>query len=95
MLTLAGTDTVCGQAGIGNMTNSYSPPFQTAHTLLTFFVVALLHPDAQKLAQKELDMVTGRERLPTFEDRSKLPFVEAICTELMRWKPVAPLGELV
>jgi hypothetical protein len=24
-----------------------------------------------------------------------LPFVEAICTELMRWKPVAPLGELV
>jgi cytochrome P450 len=75
------------------MTNSEGPPFQTGHTLLSFFVAALLRPDAQKLAQKELDTVTGRERLPKFEDRPNLPFVDAICTELMRWRPTTPLGE--
>ncbi len=63
--------------------------------MLSFFVAALLRPDTQKLAQEELDTVTGRERLPTFEDRPKLPFVNAICTELIRWRPVAPLGEFL
>ncbi|KAI0291059.1 cytochrome P450 [Multifurca ochricompacta] len=42
--------------------------------------------------QDELDAVTGRERLPTFDDRPKLPFVEAVCKEILRWRPVAPLA---
>ena len=46
------------------------------------------------MAQKELDAVTMRERLPTFEDRPRLPFVDAICKEVKRWKPAVPLGEL-
>ena len=47
------------------------------------------------MAQEELDAATRRERLPTFEDRPKLPFVDAICKEVLRWRPVAPLGELL
>ena len=47
------------------------------------------------MAQKELDAVTRKERLPTFEDRLKLPFVDAICKEVIRWKPVAPLSKLL
>ena len=66
-----------------------------ALTLLSFFVAALLRPEIQKMAQEELDTVTRRERLPTFEDRPKLPYVDAICKELIRWKPVAPLSELL
>lgn len=59
---------------------------------MSFFVGVLLHPDVQSKAQAELDAVTGRERLPTFEDRPRLPFVDAVCKETLRWMPVAPLG---
>jgi hypothetical protein len=60
---------------------------------MPFFVAALLRPEIQTMAQKELDAVTMRERLPTFEDRPRLPFVDAICKEVKRWKPAVPLGE--
>ncbi|PSR75208.1 hypothetical protein PHLCEN_2v9249 [Hermanssonia centrifuga] len=39
----------------------------------------------------ELDSVVGRDRTPTFEDRSELPYIEAIIKELFRWRPAAPL----
>ena len=51
-----------------------------------------LNPAVQKKAQAEVDAVIGRERLLTFDDRDRLPYVEALCTELLRWIPVAPLG---
>jgi cytochrome P450 len=51
-----------------------------------------VHPDIQKKAQSEIDTVIGTHRLPEFEDRPSLPFVEALYREVMRWKPVAPLG---
>jgi hypothetical protein len=62
---------------------------------MVFVVAILLRPEVQTMAQKELDAVTKRERLPTFEDRSMLPFVDAICKEVVRWNPVTPLGELL
>ena len=52
----------------------------------------LLYPDIQRKAQDELDSVTGRERLPTFEDRPRLPFIDAVCKETLRWRPITPLG---
>lgn len=64
----------------------------TASSLMSFFVAALLRPEIQTIAQRELDAITRRERLPTFEDRSRLPFVDAICKEILRWRPVVPLG---
>ncbi|KAJ6466205.1 cytochrome P450 [Mycena sanguinolenta] len=41
----------------------------------------------QKKAQAEIDTVIGAGRLPEFEDRPSLPFVEALYREVMRWKP--------
>ncbi|KAI0278757.1 cytochrome P450 [Russula aff. rugulosa BPL654] len=64
----------------------------TASSLMSFMVAALLRPEIQTIAQKELDAVTRRERLPTFKDRSKLPFIDAICKEILRWRPVVPMG---
>src|SRR5579863_518454 len=59
----------------------------------SFFVAMLLYPDVRKKAQDELDSAIGRDRLPTFEDRPRLPFVDAVCKETLRWRPLAPLGE--
>jgi cytochrome P450 len=77
------------------MLTQTSPRFQTASSLMSFFVAALLRPEIQTIAQEELDAVTRRERLPTIEDRSRLPFVDAVCKEVTRWRPVVPLGELL
>jgi cytochrome P450 len=55
----------------------------------------LLSPDIQKKAQDELDSVIGRDRLPTFEDRPRLPYVDAVCKEVLRWHPVVPAGESI
>lgn len=62
---------------------------------MSFFVAALLRPEIQTIAQKELDAVTKRERLPTLEDRPRLPFINAICKEVQRWRPVVPMGALI
>lgn len=34
----------------------------------------------------------GNDRLPTFEDLPKLPYIKAITSETLRWRPVAVLG---
>jgi cytochrome P450 len=52
----------------------------------------VLYPDAQKKAQQEIDKVIGPHRLPNFEDRHSLPFVEAFYREIKRWHPLLPLG---
>ncbi|KAJ7032490.1 cytochrome P450 [Mycena alexandri] len=64
----------------------------TASSLGSFFFAMAVHPDAQKKAQSEIDSVVGTRRLPEFEDRPSLPFVEALFREIMRWRPALPLG---
>jgi hypothetical protein len=58
----------------------------------SLFLVLVLFPQVQGRAQAELDAVIGRDRLPTFDDRPRLPYIEALCKELMRWNMVTPLG---
>lgn len=53
------------------------------------------YPDIQKKAQAELDAVVGRYRLPDFDDRDSLPYINAIVKESMRWNQVLPLGKIV
>ncbi|KAJ7290029.1 cytochrome P450 [Mycena rebaudengoi] len=43
-------------------------------------------------AQEELDRVVGRQRLPAGSDIQSLPYITAVITEVLRWRPVAPLG---
>ncbi|KAF7374544.1 O-methylsterigmatocystin oxidoreductase [Mycena sanguinolenta] len=64
----------------------------TVSSIASFFLAMALHPEIQKRAQTEIDTVIGTDRLPEFEDRPSLPFVEALYREVMRWRPVAPLG---
>jgi cytochrome P450 len=51
-----------------------------------------LFPDVQDKAQEELDRVVGRQRLPAGSDIQSLPYITAVITEVLRWRPVAPLG---
>ena len=52
----------------------------------------VLSPESQRKAQEELDSVVGLDRLPDFEDRKNLPYINALCKEVLRWHPVVPIG---
>jgi len=60
--------------------------------IYAFFLAMTIYPDIQARAQAELDSVVGNDRLPTFDDRDSLPYVNAICKEVLRWNVIAPLS---
>lgn len=47
---------------------------QTITVVSHFLLAMMLHPETQRKAQQELDSVVGTDRLPTFEDRERLPY---------------------
>ncbi|KAI9448685.1 cytochrome P450 [Lactarius psammicola] len=55
-------------------------------------VLGSMFQEVQKRAQAELDSVISRDRLPTYDDKPRLPYIEAISKELLRWQMVIPLG---
>lgn len=65
---------------------------QTVSTMSCFFLAMMVFPDVQRKAQKEIDAVVGPNRLPTVDDRDRLPYVNAIVKEALRWHPVTPIG---
>ncbi|KAI0263094.1 cytochrome P450 [Gloeopeniophorella convolvens] len=63
-----------------------------ASVLQSFFLAMVLYPEAQRKAHAEIDAVLGADKLPDFDDEASLPYVTALCNEVQRWHPVAPLG---
>ncbi|KXN84164.1 O-methylsterigmatocystin oxidoreductase [Leucoagaricus sp. SymC.cos] len=64
----------------------------TVASTLTFILAMLKYPDVQRLAQEGVDSVVGPDRLPEFEDISRLHYVSAVIKEVLRWNPVLPAG---
>ncbi|KAH7910245.1 cytochrome P450 [Hygrophoropsis aurantiaca] len=64
----------------------------TSSNLLTFMLAMVLYPQVQEKACAEIDAVVGNKRLPNFDDRPSLPYVEAVLREVIRWHNVVPLG---
>ena len=64
-----------------------------AGVLIAFMLAMTLYPDVQRRAQAEIDDVVGHLRLPKFSDRVRLPYIEAIVKEVVRWRPIDPLGK--
>lgn len=65
---------------------------QTISTLLVWLLAMVLHPEVQAKAQADIDRVVGKDRLPNFDDRTALPYLDAIARETHRWHPVFPMG---
>ncbi|KAH8111221.1 cytochrome P450 oxidoreductase OrdA-like protein, partial [Phellopilus nigrolimitatus] len=64
----------------------------TVSAVSTFFLSMLLFPDVLKKAQGEVARVVGHTRLPMLADRERLPYVEALQKEVLRWNNVVPIG---
>ncbi|KAG0699929.1 cytochrome P450 [Suillus ampliporus] len=63
----------------------------TTGTILSFIFAMALYPDIQKKIKAELDCVVGYGQLPTLDHRSRLPYVDAVIKETLRWDPLVPL----
>jgi len=63
----------------------------TSSVLETFILAMTSFPEIQKRAQEELDRVLCG-RLPTHADITSLPYLSAIVKEVIRWRPIVPMG---
>lgn len=70
----------------------------TWSTIIVCILNLILHPEIQARVRAELDDVLGLDdegnilRLPDFDDRPKLKYLEYVIQETTRWAPLSPLG---
>ncbi|CAE6528036.1 unnamed protein product [Rhizoctonia solani] len=64
----------------------------SATALLNFIAAMTLYPDVQEKAQRELDTVLGSGVFPAISDRDRLPYINNLVLELLRWRPVLPIA---
>ncbi|KZT57192.1 cytochrome P450 [Calocera cornea HHB12733] len=92
----ATTEEACKQFGVSPQEAAWTAGTlfgagaETTVGAVHFFCLAmLLYPEAMKAAQKQIDEVCGSHP-PTFKDRERLPYVQALLKETMRWRPSVP-----
>ncbi|KAJ5274090.1 hypothetical protein N7478_009215 [Penicillium angulare] len=70
----------------------------TWSTIIVCILNLILHPEIQRKVQEEIHQVLGLDeeghisRLPNFEDRPHLRYLELVIQEATRWAPLSPLG---
>ncbi|XP_012791281.2 cytochrome P450 2C15-like isoform X2 [Sorex araneus] len=64
---------------------------ETTSTTLKYALLLLLkHPDVTAKAQEEIERVIGRHRSPCMQDRSNMPYMDALVHEVQRFIDLLP-----
>ncbi|CCL98337.1 uncharacterized protein FIBRA_00331 [Fibroporia radiculosa] len=82
MLNLKGVAGVVYLAGVDT----------TVTVMLNFVLAMVLHPEVYAKAQAEIDRVVGQSRLPDFDDRLSMPYLECVLKEVYRWASPTPFA---
>ncbi|KAI0070190.1 cytochrome P450 [Panus rudis PR-1116 ss-1] len=64
----------------------------TYATTMNFLIAMALYPDVQTKAQTEISEVASGTGLITIEDLDRLPYVQAVVKEVLRWRVSIPQG---
>ncbi|XP_070591702.1 vitamin D 25-hydroxylase isoform X3 [Erythrolamprus reginae] len=66
---------------------------ETTTNVLRWAVLFMaLYPNIQGQVQKEIDFVIGPNKTACLEDKSKMPYTEAVLHEILRFCNIVPLG---
>ena len=87
-----GMDTVGDLTLLDDNYESDSCTIQTMSAIFTAFTLIVANPLIQARIQAELDLVVGKDRLPDFSDRPRLPYLQCVISEALRWGASTPVG---
>ncbi|XP_060048314.1 cytochrome P450 2C55-like isoform X3 [Erinaceus europaeus] len=66
---------------------------ETTSTTLRYALLLLLkHPEVAAKAQEEIERVIGRHRSPSMQDRSHMPYMDALVHEVQRYIDLLPIN---
>ncbi|XP_074516119.1 cytochrome P450 1C2 [Sebastes fasciatus] len=76
----------------GTVSDLIGAGLDTVSTALHWIILLLAkHPEKQTKLHELIDKVVGRDRLPSIEDRSSLPYLDAFIYETMRFTSFVPV----
>ena len=68
---------------LASVTDTFAAGYETTSTTLKWCILYMMaYPKVQSRVQEELDHVVGRDRLPTLDDRTDLPYTSAVLMEV-------------
>ena len=75
------------------MDDMFGAGLETTTTTVRWGMLYLTHwPEVQDKAYKYLMNVVGQDRLPTYDDKPSLPYLEAVVHEILRMGCIAPFA---
>ncbi|GAD96793.1 cytochrome P450 [Paecilomyces variotii No. 5] len=64
----------------------------TSSSMISCILTMCVFSEVRRKAHEELDAVIGSERFPGWDDEEKLPYIQALVKETLRWRSVTVLG---